>query len=92
MFSLLCCWCFPFTGILSVIYARLTAKYYNMRDLKKAKRYLKYSEWMLIATFFMGFTLAACGFAYLQHYVFTDVQVRNTYYSGYHHMPSFVPK
>lgn len=92
MFSLLCCWCFPFTGILSVIYARLTAKYYNMRDLKKAQRYLKYSEWMLIATFFMGFTIIACVFAYIQHYVFSDSKVRNAYYSGHHQMPSFVPK
>lgn len=79
IFSILCCWCFPITGILSVIYARITAKYYNMRDLDKAKKYLKFAEWLLIATFFFGFTLIAIGFACLQHYVFSDVKYRSVY-------------
>lgn len=81
IFSLLCCWCFPITGILSVIYARITAKYYNMRDLDKARKYLKRSEYLLIATFFFGFTLIAIGFACLQHYFFSDVKYRSVYNS-----------
>jgi hypothetical protein len=82
IFSILCCWCFPLTGILSVIYARMTAKYYNMRDLNKAKKYLKRSEGLLIATFFFGFTLIAIGFACLQHYFFSDVKYRSVYNSN----------
>lgn len=70
VFSLLCCWCFPFTGIISVIYARLTSKYFKMRDLTRAKRYLEKSEWMLILTFFFGFTLIALGFCFLEYYWF----------------------
>lgn len=54
LFSILCCWCFPITGLMSVFYSRMTKKYYNMRDLVNAKKYLKRSEWTLIATFFFG--------------------------------------
>lgn len=82
IFSMLCCWCFPITGILSVIYARITAKYYNMRDLDKARKNLKRAEWLLIATFFFGFTLIAVGFACMQHFYFTDVKYRSVYNSN----------
>lgn len=96
IFSLLCCWCFPFTGIFSVIYARITAKYYNMRDLDKAKKYLKMSEWFLIATFFFGFTLIAAGFAYMQHVYFTELKSKGFYRAtsryGFGNLPSIVPK
>ena len=70
LFSMLCCWCFPLTGLISIMYARMTKKYFEKRDLIKAQRYLKRAEWMLIATFFFGFTLIAIGFAVLEHYLF----------------------
>lgn len=54
LFSILCCWCFPITGIMSIIYSQMTKKYYDARDLVNAKKYLKRSEWTLIATFFFG--------------------------------------
>jgi len=76
IFSMLCCWCFPFTGILSIIFARMTKKYYKMRDLTKAKRYLNRSEWMLIATLFFGLSIIAILFAYIQHTYFTDLNIR----------------
>jgi len=80
LFSILCCWCFPITGILSIIYARLTTKYYNKRDLNKAKKYLKCSEWMLIATFFFGFTLIAVGFAFMEHFFFKSKPIRSSHF------------
>lgn len=54
LFSILCCWCFPITGIVGIFFARLTKKYYNTRDLVNAKKYLKRSEWALVLTFFFG--------------------------------------
>ena len=54
LFNILCCWCFPFTGIPGIFFARLTKNYYNTRDLVNAKKYLKRSEWALILTFFFG--------------------------------------
>jgi hypothetical protein len=70
IFSMLCCWCFPITGLLSVYYSKLTRKYYDRRDMTKAKKYLTKSEWMLILTFFFGFTLIAVAFALLEVYLF----------------------
>lgn len=95
LFSILCCWCFPFTGILGIIYARLTAKYYNSRDLDKARKYLKRSEWMLIATFFMGFTIIAIGFAYMQHQFMTSLKGSGSNFEYHSHgrfFPNFFPK
>ena len=93
IFSILFCWCFPFTGIVSIIYARLTAKHYKLRDLNKASAYLKRSEWMLIATFFFGFTLISIFFTYMQHYVFTDLKANSGRFIGASfHLPSFMPK
>lgn len=91
--AMLCCWCFPFTGIASVIYARLTSKYYTARDLTKAKFYLKRSEWLLIATFFFGFTLFALGVAFFQDYVFSDMKLRHTsFFSGQNQFITHLPK
>lgn len=66
LFSILCCWCFPITGIISIIFARLTKKYYDLRDIAKAKKYLNRAEWMLILTFFFGCTLIAIAFAMME--------------------------
>lgn len=94
IFTVLFCWCFPFTGIAGIVYARLTAKYYKLRDLNKANFYLKRSEWMLIATFFFGFTIISIGFTYLQHYVFTDLKVQTSRFGNNYltHLPTFMPK
>lgn len=92
IFSLLCCWCFPFTGILSIIFARLTKKYYKLRDLTKAKRYLNRSEWMLIATLFFGLTIIAIFFAWLQHNYFSDLNViRSGRFYPFHGFNSPIP-
>ena len=72
LFSILCCWCFPITGIISIVYARLTKKFFNRRDLVKAKKYLDKSEWFLILTFFFGFTLISIGFCLLEFYWFKN--------------------
>lgn len=93
--AMLCCWCFPFTGIASIVYARLTSKYYTARDLTKAKFYLKRSEWMLIVTFFFGLTLFALGVAFFQDYVFSDMKIRHSsFFSGQSqfitHLPQFL--
>jgi hypothetical protein len=80
LFSILCCWCFPITGIIGIVFARLTEKYYKLRDLNKAKKYLKRSEWMLIATFFFGFTLIAIGFAIMEHFLFKSKPIRSSHF------------
>lgn len=84
LFNILCCWCFPFTGIPGIFFARLTKNYYNTRDLVNAKKYLKRSEWALILTFFFGFTLIAIGFAILETYLFRDERVDH---STFYHSP-----
>lgn len=68
MFSIICCWCFPFTGIFSIVYARLAKKYYSHRDQAQAKKYLSKSEWLLILTFFFGLTIIAISLAFLDAY------------------------
>ena len=73
IFSLLCCWCFPITGIASIIYSRLTKKFYNMRDMQQAKKYLNRAEWLLMLTFFFGLSLLALGFAFLESNIFKSV-------------------
>jgi hypothetical protein len=80
IFSFLCCWCFPLTGICSIIYARLTKKYFNRRDLVQAKKYLNKSEWFLILTFFFGFTLISIGFCVLEFYWFKNDTHKRTMY------------
>jgi hypothetical protein len=54
LFSILCCWCFPITGLIGIFYSMLTRKYYKQRDLRKAKKYLRKAEWSLILTFLFG--------------------------------------
>ena len=54
LFSILCCWCFPITGLIGIFYAILTRKYYNKSDLRQAKKFLRKSEWCLILTFLFG--------------------------------------
>lgn len=68
--SLLCCWCFPLTGLLGIFFARKTKNYYENRDLNRAKKYLNRAEWMLILTFFFGCTLIAILFAVMEFYWF----------------------
>ncbi|CAF0763446.1 unnamed protein product [Brachionus calyciflorus] len=70
LFSILCCWCFPITGILGIFFARLTKKYYEMRDIAKAKKNLNRAEWMLMLTFFFGCTIIAVLFALMEFYWF----------------------
>jgi hypothetical protein len=70
IFSILCCWCFPFSGLVGIYYSRLTKKYYNMRDMQRAKKFLNRAEWLLMLTFFFGLTLIAIGFACLESTVF----------------------
>jgi uncharacterized membrane protein len=70
IFAILCCWCFPITGIVSIIFAHLTKKHYNLGDLVKAKRYLKKAEWLLLLTFFFGLTLIGTFFAFMEAYWF----------------------
>jgi hypothetical protein len=86
IFSILCCWCFPITGILSIVYARLTKKYFNSRDLTRAKKYLDRSEWFLILTFFFGFTLISIGFCILEFYWFKIDTSKRTAYPAYPHL------
>jgi hypothetical protein len=89
IFSILCCWCFPLTGIFSIIYARMTKKYYNTRDLVNAKKYLGKSEWCLILTFFFGFTLIAILFCVLEFYWFKTGALSKTHA---YHFPRSFPK
>ena len=70
LFSILCCWCFPITGLVALFYSRLTKKYYDMRDMPRAKKFLNRSEWMLMLTFFFGLTFIALGFAILETNLF----------------------
>jgi len=76
IFSIMCCWCFPITGILSIFYSRLTKRYYEMRDMEKAKKYLGKSEWMLLLTFFFGFTIIAIVFALMEAFLFKTNTLR----------------
>lgn len=68
--SVICCWCFPFTGLLSIFFARKTKNYFENRDLIRAKKYLNRAEWMLILTFFFGCTMIAILFALMEFYWF----------------------
>ncbi|RNA21710.1 hypothetical protein BpHYR1_004785 [Brachionus plicatilis] len=68
--SVICCWCFPLTGLLGIFFARKTKRYFENRDLNRAKKYLNRAEWMLILTFFFGCTLIAILFALMEFYWF----------------------
>ena len=68
--SILCCWCFPFTGIPALIYTQLMKKFYGINDMIRAKRYLVIAEKLVLMTFFFGFTLIAITFAVVQVYFF----------------------
>ena len=89
LFSMICCWCFPFTGITSIIYSRWAKKYYELRDMTNAKKYLKRSEWFLLMTFFFGFTLLALAFALLEAYLFRtsndETSSRALFHTGIFH-------
>lgn len=74
LFAILCCWCFPITGILSIIFARKTRRYYDANEMMRAKWYLNRAEWMLLLTFFFGLTLIATGFALLEIFWFNKQQ------------------
>ena len=91
LFSILCCWCFPFTGLVAIFYSRLTKKFYNMRDMEKAKKYLNRSEWMLMLTFFFGLTLIAVMFALLEAHLFKSVP-HGRLNGGIFHTRSLSPK
>jgi hypothetical protein len=87
LFSILCCWCFPITGIISIIFARSTRKFYDMRDMAKAKKYLVRSEWMLIITIFFGCTIIGLAFGLLESFIFkNDGEVLQ---KGVYHRKSF---
>jgi cytochrome b561 len=52
--SILLCVLCPVTGILGIYFSKKTKKYFEENDLEKAKKNLKKSEWLLIATIFCG--------------------------------------
>lgn len=70
IFSILCCFCFPLTGIISIIFARLTKKYYTSKDMIRAKYYLNKAEWMLLLTFFCGLTIIGVVLGFLEAFWF----------------------
>lgn len=72
LFTILCCWCFPITGIIAIIFARKTKKYYEMREMSKAKKSLVKSEWMLIITIFFGCTIIGLTFGLLGSSMFKN--------------------
>lgn len=78
LFGILCCWCFPFTGIFAVIFSRLTKMHYIKREMGKARKYLNRAEWMLMLTFFFGFTLIAIGFAVLESFYLRTADHRSS--------------
>ena len=87
LFSILCCWCFPITGIISIIFSRSARKFYDMRDMAKAKKYLVRSEWMLIITIFFGCTIIGLVFGLLESFMFkNDGEVLQR---GVYHRKSF---
>jgi hypothetical protein len=69
-FSFLCCWCFPFTGILAVIYSRLTKQYFETRDMPRAKKYMNKTEWFLLLTVFFGLVTIGLILAYFETFRF----------------------
>ena len=85
IFSLLCCWCFPITGIASIVFSRLTKKYYNMRNMQQAKKYLNRAEWLLMLTFFFGLTLLALIFAFLESSIFKSASHSRSTTTSVHH-------
>lgn len=68
MFAMLYCWCFPLTGIFSVIYAKLAKRQYDERNMAQAKKYLSRSQLLLFVTFVGGFLLIVLGFALLDFF------------------------
>lgn len=70
LFAILCCWCFPITGLLTIFFARKTRHFFDDNDLIRAKWYLNRAEWMLLLTFFFGLTIIATVFAFLEAYWF----------------------
>ena len=86
LFSILCCWCFPISGLVSIYFSRMAKQYFKKRDHEKTKKYLKRSEWMLIMTFLFGFTLLAIGFAFFKIYLMND-KFKQTYRLGFNGLP-----
>lgn len=72
IFASLYFWCFPFTGIPSIIFSRLSKKHFNAKEYEKAKSYLSRSELFLVLTFFFGFTFIAGFFLYLDFAYFKN--------------------
>jgi hypothetical protein len=81
--TLMCWWCCPLTGVFAVIYSTLARKHFKQGHLDQARRQLGMAEWLLIITFFFGFTLLAIGFAYLETVMFKDKQQQEK--SQHHH-------
>jgi hypothetical protein len=85
IFSILCCFCFPVTGIIAILFSRSARKYYNQRDMIKAKKYLVKSEWMLIITIFFGCTIIGLVFGFLESFMFKndsgEILQRGVYHS-----------
>ena len=72
MFAMLYCWCFPITGIFSIIYSKLAKKHYNERNMVQAKKYLSRSQLFLVITCIGGFSLIVLGFALLDFFYFRE--------------------
>lgn len=91
LIAILCCWCFPCTGIPAIIYSRLLNKFYTMHDMVRAKNYLLKSERFVLATFFFGFTLIALIFAVLEVYLFNPVSTNISNSSNIVSFRGFIP-
>lgn len=72
---MLFCWCFPCTGLPALIYSRLMHKYYKLREMAIAKKYLKKAEKFLMLTFIFGLSLLAILFAILQGHFFNNKNI-----------------
>jgi hypothetical protein len=70
VFSLLCCWCFPFTGLASIFYTRRTRLFYKSQDFVRARQALNTSEWLMLATVCFGVLSLSFGLLLLEVYVF----------------------
>jgi hypothetical protein len=70
LFTYLCCFCFPVTGILSIVYSSLAKKYYKLHNWRKTRDYLKKTEYTLLFTLMLGIMSFSFIFLVFEYYIF----------------------
>jgi hypothetical protein len=71
--SVLCCICFPITGIWSIFYSRKTRDLYELHEIVKARVSLSKTEYTLVVTIFLGVISLSIGLLLIELYFIRPV-------------------